>query len=317
LQLKQFAKLFAIAVTLSFFWLHCIERLVEVRQNVENLESIKMRNSITSRFFRFGSVTTFCVLGLNTLITPVQANPVLDLQEEVLRRGIPPETVDFAMRNSGEFPAEMLRETSAICEAISNLECPITTSVYYEALDGSQAQKDIHQSNQTDVLDTIRWNSKGADFAAVTVQGYTIPVCTESGVALEQNSFNDTLYIGNYAIAHQGNEYLGRLSVLQIICKVMEFRTERSNYTDFLLVWQNFLENFNATFVLAEGRLDGPYALYRLVYPDSYVQYIAVYSQPAGSLQLSVGSFPRDEELSRQSIVLMMAESGLGRPGLE
>lgn len=142
-------------------------------------------------------------------------------------------------------------------------------------------------------------------------------MCTELGVALEQNSFNDTLYIGSCAIVHQGNEYLGRLPALQITCKVMEFRTERSNYLDFLLLWQNFLENFDGTFVLAEGRVDGPYTLYRLVYPDSYVQYIAVYSQPAGSLQLSVGSFPGDEEPSRQLILLMMAESELGRPDLD
>ncbi|MBW4523268.1 MAG: hypothetical protein KME16_26815 [Scytolyngbya sp. HA4215-MV1] len=174
---------------------------------------------------------------------------------------------------------------------------------------------------QTNVPDTIRWNNKEANstttFTDVTVQGYTIPVCGDSGVALKQNSINDTLYIGNYAITYQGDEYLERLSVLQITCKVTEFHTERSGYVDFLLLWQNFLENFNGTFDLAEGQLDGGYANYRLVYPDGYVQYIAVYPQPAGSLLLTVGFFPRDEELSRKILVLMMAESGLGRPGLE
>ena len=82
-----------------------IERLVEVvRQNVENLKSIKMRNLIASHFFWFSSVTTFCLLGLNTFSDPVRANPILDLQEEVLRRGIPPQNIDSAMRYRGNFP---------------------------------------------------------------------------------------------------------------------------------------------------------------------------------------------------------------------
>jgi len=182
----------------------------------------------------------------------------------------------------------------------------------------AQATEKVSNSTSLSRAKSIKGNNKKPSFANVTVQGYTIPVCTESGVALKRNSFKDTLRIGKYTIAHQGNEYLGRWSALKITCKVMEFRTERSNYLDFRLLWSDFLKNFSGSYVLAEGQgSDEPYALYRLVYPDKYVQYIAVYFQPAGSLQLSVGSFPRDEKLSRQTLIIMMTESGLGRPGLK
>jgi hypothetical protein len=182
----------------------------------------------------------------------------------------------------------------------------------------AQVTEKVSNSTSLSQAKPIKGNNKEPSFVNVTVQRRSIPVCTDSGVALERDSFKDTLRIGRYAIAHQGNEYLGRWSVLKITCKVMEFRTERSNYLDFRLLWSNFLKNFRGSYDLVEGEpSDGPYALYRLVYPDKYVQYIAVYFQPAGSLQISVGSFPRDEKLSRQTLILMMTESGLGRPGLK
>jgi hypothetical protein len=123
--------------------------------------------------------------------------------------------------------------------------------------------------------------------------------------------------IGKHDITYQGKEYLGRLSgEVQLTCKVMEFRTKRSNYTDFLFLWTDFLEKFNGSYLLVEGNHGVPYGLYRLVYPDKYVQYIAVYFHSAGSLQLSVGSLPRDEKFTRQALLIMMKNSGLGRPGL-
>ncbi|NJK53699.1 MAG: hypothetical protein HC936_14470 [Leptolyngbyaceae cyanobacterium SU_3_3] len=163
----------------------------------------------------------------------------------------------------------------------------------------------------------IRASNKKPDFSNITVRGYTIPVCTDSGVALKETSVEDLVYLGRHDVAYRAKQYLGRLTGgVQLTCKVTEFRTKRSNYTDFLFLWTDYLGKFGGSYRLVEGTHGAPYGLYRLVYPDKWVQYIAVYFHSAGGLQLSVGSFPRDEKFARDALVIMMGNSGLGRPRL-
>jgi hypothetical protein len=160
-------------------------------------------------------------------------------------------------------------------------------------------------------------SGKKPDFADVTVRGYTIPVCTDSGVALKETSVEDLVYLGKHDVAYRAKQYLGRLTGgIQLTCKVTEFRTKRSNYTDFLFLWTDYLEKFEGSYLLVEGTHGAPYGLYRFVYPDKWVQYIAVYFHSAGGLQVSVGSFPRDEKFARDALMLMIGNSKLGRPGL-
>jgi hypothetical protein len=47
----------------------------------------------------------------------------------------------------------------------------------------------ISQVKSTDV------NNKKPNFVDINVQGYTIPVCTDSGVALKESSIKDIIYI--------------------------------------------------------------------------------------------------------------------------
>ena len=57
-----------------------------------------MKPFFSSHISKLSSFITFCVLGVTTFNTPAMADPIRDLQGEVTKRGISPESVNTAMR---------------------------------------------------------------------------------------------------------------------------------------------------------------------------------------------------------------------------
>jgi hypothetical protein len=57
-----------------------------------------MKPFFSSRISSLNQLMIFCILGVTTFSMPAMANPVRDLQDEVIKRGISPENVNIAVK---------------------------------------------------------------------------------------------------------------------------------------------------------------------------------------------------------------------------
>ncbi|MCY7323362.1 MAG: hypothetical protein LH660_16535 [Phormidesmis sp. CAN_BIN36] len=141
-----------------------------------------MKPFFSSRISKFGGSITLCMLSITTFNMPAMADSIRDLQDEVTKRGVPPEDVDKAMRTrfpKSSFPYyepangssksvcddKFLVEMSRICEsAPSGLDTVCRTAgavPYYKFVDefGKKAY-DAAQSKQASYIrDVYDWLS--------------------------------------------------------------------------------------------------------------------------------------------------------------
>lgn len=180
--------------------------------------------------------------------------------------------------------------------------------------------KSVYAFTETDSNEIIEIQNKGLskqeiEFIDINLLGYTIPICSDKGKKLEFHSVEEEAqYLGDYKFHVSGKTHLGRISSSGITCKAIEYRTKRSNHTDFALFWIEFLNNFGGSYEIIGGRHASAYAMYRLVYPDKYIQYISVYPHSSGAIVLSTGAMPTEESWIREILIIMMGESGLLPP---